>query len=374
MKGESFASTKNRTRYSRAKCLFFKFFTPFDTILAEVGQLESLRGLLILFVLTGHAIVGVYRDLTFLVPLLRFVSPSVFVFVYLFGYSQGRVKKNPLKILQKASSFFHFYLFWASLSFLAYVLLDGEYTNVWVTKRVFSVDDSILKKYLITIFSFTGSWQYYFVLVVMILLLISIFIKDPRKILPFSFAGAVVNSSFVSFWFLTKNRLLPPIEGALITYLNPVHWLFPFLMGYKDAVERKKREPRKLSLFLYVFLFAIGSLEYWNAYGKFHTLLGVDQFSLTGVLLGIYSIEVFTWLAEKVNLPFLKRMGRYSFLLFMIHMPFQWMFYVFLDSFVDLPEWCWVIIMVMFSLIFMEILLKLSRILPKPVRKIVIGA
>ncbi|KHC91518.1 hypothetical protein Mc24_05640 [Thermotoga sp. Mc24] len=336
--------------------------------------MESLRGLLILFVLTGHAIVGVYRDLTFLVPLLRFVSPSVFVFVYLFGYSQGRVKKNPLRIIRKASTFFHFYLFWASLSFLVYMLLNGKYTNVWVTKRVFSVDDSILKKYLITIFSFTGSWQYYFVLVVMILLLISIFIKDPRKILPVSFAGVVVNSSFVSFWFLTKDRLLPPIEGALITYLNPVHWLFPFLIGYKDAAERKKRKPRKLFLFLYVFFFVIGSLEYWNAYGKFHTLLGIDQFSLTGVFLGIYSIEVLTWLAEKVNLPFLKRMGRYSFLLFMIHMPFQWMFYVFLDSFVDLPKWCWVTIMVMFSLMFMEILLKLARILPKPVRKIVIGA
>nr|WP_241241243.1 acyltransferase family protein [Thermotoga sp. 38H-to] len=339
-----------------------------------MGQLESLRGLLILFVLTGHAIVGVYRDLTFLIPLLRFVSPSVFVFVYLFGYLQGRVKKNPLKVLRKTFSFFYFYLFWASVSFLTYVLLDEKCSTVWVTKRVFSVDDSILKKYLITIFSFTGSWQYYFVLVVMILLLISIFIKDPRKILPFSFAGAVANSSFVSFWFLTKDRLLPPIEGALITYLNPVHWLFPFLMGYKDAFEKKKREPRRFSLFLYTIFLVIGSLEYWKAYEKFHTLLGIDQFSLTGVLLGIYSIEVFTWLAEKANLSLLKRMGRYSFLLFMIHMPFQWMFYVFFDSFVDLPEWCWVIIMVMFSLMIMEILLKLARILPKPVRKVIIGA
>ena len=83
---------------------------------------------------------------------------------------------------------------------------------------------------------------------------------------------------------------------------------------------------------------------------------------------------MFGWLAEKLNLSSLKRMGRYSFLLFMIHMPFQWMFYVFLDTFVDLPEWCWVIIMVVFSLMIMEILLKLARILPKPVRKIVIGA
>lgn len=70
--------------------------------------MEATRGLLILFVLVGHAIVSVYRDLTFFIPFLRFVSPSVFVFVYLFGYSQGRVRKRPLKVVQKALSFFLF--------------------------------------------------------------------------------------------------------------------------------------------------------------------------------------------------------------------------------------------------------------------------
>ncbi|PLV56216.1 acyltransferase family protein [Thermotoga sp. SG1] len=335
--------------------------------------METTRGLLILFVLVGHAIVSVYRDLTFFIPFLRFVSPSVFVFVYLFGYSQGRMKKRPLKVVQKALSFFLFYLFWASVSFFLYTLLDEKYSLVWITKRIFNVNDSIVKKYLLTVFSFSGSWQYYFVFVVIFLLFVSIFLKNPGKILPFSFAGAAVNSSIVSLWFLTKNELLPPVEGALITYMNPIHWLFPFVLGYKDAYEGKQRTLKKTSLIVYLLFFLIGSLEYWNSYRRFHTFVGVDQFSLPGVVLGIYSIGVLSWMAEKMNLRILKRMGRYSFLLFMIHMPFQWMFYVFLDTFIDLPEWCWVLIMVGFSVFLMEMLLRLSRLLPKTLRKLIVG-
>jgi len=334
---------------------------------------EATKGLLILLVLVGHAVVSAYGDLTFFIPFLRFVSPSVFVFVYLFGHSQGRVKKRPLRVVRKSLSFFLFYLFWASVSFFLYTLLDEKYSLVWITKKVFSVDDSMIKKYLLTVFSFSGSWQYYFVFVVIILLFVSIFIRNPRKILPFSFAGAVINSSIVSLWFLTKNELLPPIEGALITYLNPIHWLFPFVLGYKDACEGKQRTLKKASLIIYLFLFLIGSLEYWNSYRRFHTLVGVDQFSLPGVVLGIYSIGVFSWMAEKMNSRILRRMGRYSFLLFMIHMPFQWMFYVFLDTFIDLPGWCWILIMVGFSVALMEILLRLSRLLPRVLRKVIAG-
>ncbi|AJG41460.1 hypothetical protein TRQ7_08395 [Thermotoga sp. RQ7] len=335
--------------------------------------MEATRGLLILFVLVGHAIVSVYRDLTFFIPFLRFVSPSVFVFVYLFGYSQGRVRKRPLKVVQKALSFFLFYLFWGSVAFFLYLILDGRYSEVWVTRQIFNVENcSLFSKYLLTVFSFSGSWQYYFVFVVIILLFVSIFIRNPGRILPFSFAGAVVNSSIVSLWFLTKNELLPPIEGALITYLNPIHWLFPFILGYKDTHEGKKRTLNKTSLIFYIVFLTIGLLEYWNSHRKFNGFVA-DQFSLPGVVLGIYSIGVFSWMAEKMNSRILRRMGRYSFLLFMIHMPFQWMFYVFLDTFIDLPGWCWVLVMVGFSVAFMEILLRLSRLLPRALRKVVAG-
>ena len=335
--------------------------------------MEAMKGLLILFVLISHAVVSVYRDLTFLLPVLRFVSPCVFVFVYLFGYSQGRMRKSPLKIIRKSFFFFLFYLFWSSVSFFLYSLLDGRYSKVWVTKQVFSVDGTLLSKYLITIFSFTGSWQYYFVFVFIMLMVISVFIKDPRKIFPFSLVGAILSSSFVSVWFLTKDELLPPVEGAFITYFNPVHWLFPFLLGHKDVLERRERSLKKHSLAVYLALFGLGSLEYWNAYRKFRSLIGIDQFSLPGVLLGVYSVEVFSSVSKKLSFPLLKRMGRYSFLLFMIHMPFQWMFYVFLDTLIDLPEWCWVLIMIAFSIAFMECLLRFAKHLPKPLRKVVIG-
>ncbi|PLV59906.1 acyltransferase family protein [Thermotoga sp. KOL6] len=335
--------------------------------------MESLKGLLILFVVSAHAIMSVYEDLTPFLPVLRFMGPCVFVFVYLFGYSQGKVKKNPLKILKKALMFFLFYSFWASLSFLLYTTLGGRYSEVWTTQRVFNINDSLLKKYLITLFSFTGSWQYYFVFVFLVLVILSILINNPVKIFPLSLIGALLNSAFVSFWFLTKDKLLPPIEGAFITYLSPVHWSFPYLLGYRDAYKGERPSLKKRVLFFYAVFLIVGSLEYWNAYRKFHSLVGIDQFSLLGIALGIYSVGIFYWIAQKMNFRVLRKVGRYSFLLFMIHMPFQWMVYVFLDTFIDLPRFLWVILMVTFSVMMMDILLKISRHLPKAVRKLIVG-
>lgn len=340
----------------------------------ETALMDSLKGLMILFVILGHSMLKIYENPFLLLPFFRFISPCVFVFVYLFGLSQGRTRKRPGKNLSKIASFFLLYLFWSSISFVLYITLDGKFADPWVTRTVFGLSDSNVSNYILTILTFTGSWQYYFVFVIIILLFISIFIRKASSVFNVILLGAVGNGLFISYWAVFQERLLPPVLGAFLTYLNPLHWMFPFILGYKDAQEGKIRDDVNLkTIIVFSILLIAGSFEYWYAYRKFHTLVGTDQFSVFTILLGVYGLPVFIRISRYLNLRIIKKMGRYSFLLFITHMPLQWFVYVFLDGYLNLPKWLWVILMVVSSIIFVDVLTKVARYLPGYLRKTVIG-
>lgn len=338
---------------------------------------ESVRGFLIFLVITSHAILLGLDDLTFWIPFLRLASPSVFLMVYMFGYSQGKKgERKPKIVALKALRFFVFYSFWASVSFVIYCFLGDEYQLPYIGRQVMNLDKmSLPLRYSVTIFTFSGSWQYYFVFVIILLLLFSCLVKRPERWFKITAAVTLAKSSLVSLWFLLSDGFPSPLLGVLMTYFNPAYWMTPFFLGWKHALSGGvRRKPGMKEFLLYFAFFFLGLLEFYNSYAKFGRLSGVDQFSLSSVLLAFSCVRFLPTLERLLNSKFLAKLGRFSFLVFMVHLPFQWMVYVYLRELTGLNRYFGVAVMVAFTLLFVEAVLKVSRFLPRPLRKAILGA
>jgi hypothetical protein len=119
---------------------------------------------------------------------------------------------------------------------------------------------------------------------------------------------------------------------------------------------------------------------------KMNSYMIIDQFSALTMLLAIYSVKVFGFLSmklekflierkRKITLRFLLLYGRFSIIVFLIHLPYQWFFLQGLQIIFNnkISASIGFIIMSFFSLFFCYWIIILVKNLPKKLRKLFLG-
>jgi len=363
--------------------------------------LDILKGILIIFVIVGHSLLStlLFMGLGERIVFSFFgkvLSPCVFIFFYLAGYSQGLRRNRYTKkvTLSRVKTLLVPYVVWASIAWVFYYILGGDYTlphNLWPYLK----DLPFLLNYFISIITFTGSWQYYF----LIILIVSLFIlqlfkkkniqklkywKNTAFLIQFSLMIVI---SFV-FWFWDNEKISSSIFGAF-TYMNLFAWLYPILWGYYIAAAGEKQPWEDITVsdfIIYFILFFFCSLEMVLLGLKMNSYMIIDQFSALTMLLAIYSVKVFGFISIKLELFLKKRkaestlrffllFGRFSIIVFLIHLPYQWFFYIGIQKLINIkiPASIGFFLMSIFSLFFSYCIIILVKNLPKRVRKFFLG-
>lgn len=362
---------------------------------------DILKAILMICVIVGHSLLSSLPSMSLNERIIftffgKVLSPCVFIFFFLAGYSQGLRRNRYTKkvTLSRVKSLLIPYFVWASIAWLFYFFLGGTFTqthNLWDYIK----DLPFYLNYIISIATFTGSWQYYF----LIILIVSLFIlqlfkkKDLLKLKFWKNFAFIVQFSImmvisIVFWFWDNEKISSSIFGA-VTYMNLFAWLYPILWGYYIAASKEKLPWEEVTIsdfIIYFVLFFFCSLEMVLLGLKMNSYMIIDQFSALTMLLAIYSVKVFGFLSmklekflierkRKITLRFLLLYGRFSIIVFLIHLPYQWFFLQGLQIIFNnkISASIGFIIMSFFSLFFCYWIIILVKNLPKKLRKLFLG-
>lgn len=318
---------------------------------------DVMKGFLISSVIIGHSFIIVAGYMTsieeklFFCFLSKFLSPCVFSFFYFFAYGQGlkRRRNNSKKLMKRVGSIFVSYCIWATVAWFSFLLLGAEYNIVNNTKGVF-LEAPFTLRYLSVLFSFSGSWQYYFIFIFICSMLLLYFFKNVSvKVLKVFFVvfSALQISFFIYIslylWFAQGNPENLKKLGLFI-YANPIVWSIPLFWGYYRGAAKKQAVAKVQSKWFY---FLLGSVyiasvieiyflgEKWNGYYL------LDQFTFFTLVNSILMIHLYDVMMRafidkfRRNSPFIiftGSMGRYSIIPFFVHLPYQWFLFVLLKQ------------------------------------------
>ncbi|HPN29122.1 MAG TPA: hypothetical protein PLU68_09305, partial [Thermotogota bacterium] len=136
--------------------------------------LEIAKGISIFSVIAGHSLAAVINDMPVLEQLLfsylgKSMVPAVFCLIYLFGYGQGLKRKRVTTRmnLERIVDMVKPYLFWATLSLLIYTVSDSRVTYPYTGREIFGYEITPLS-FVLSILTFSGSWQYYFLFILIL--------------------------------------------------------------------------------------------------------------------------------------------------------------------------------------------------------------
>ncbi|HNW47105.1 MAG TPA: acyltransferase family protein [Thermotogota bacterium] len=376
--------------------------------------LEIAKGISIFSVIAGHSLAAVINDMPVLEQLLfsylgKSMVPAVFCLIYLFGYGQGLKRKRVTTRmnLERIVDMVKPYLFWATLSLLIYTVSDSRVTYPYTGREIFGYEITPLS-FVLSILTFSGSWQYYFLF---ILILFQYFTGILRNVHPelypkllrraFIFQTTVLAILSVSLWVIPQEKIPLLSLGALL-YPNPLLWFFPFFWGYLRSASRKPVFPSfgKRGVYGYLILLALTGTEAFLFVRRWQTYFVIDQFSVFTFFLSIFALSCIgsvshrlekRWhslrarketlprpLREKLGVGVLSifiRFGRFSFVLFLTHQPFMWFFLVWFEEAIGyrFSRSVEFLLMIFFGILFCWGIIKLSDFLPKSIRRFVIG-
>lgn len=332
--------------------------TPSQALSA--GTQTILRGIAIMMVVIAHAIglchEAILPSERLLIAIMaKFTAPCVFIFIFLMGYGQGLKKRRLsfLSALRRVPSILVPFLFWATVSFVCYQILQGPYLIPY-TGRLFLGDYSILSQYFLSLSTFTGSWQYYYAGLFIFFLLYSSWMRTHKystieSATKVFLVGHILFLSILSslLWFVPVGGLPLDIITMLI-YANPLAWIYVFYLGFVHGMKKSpvSANNTRVLVFLFFTSWAFGAFELAYLLLKWETSMVSDQFTLFGFLFSLIALILFVRVAKRWSsklsqgytswwLRWLMRFGKHSLLIFLIHLPFMWFLLVALESMVQ---------------------------------------
>ncbi len=320
------------------------------------GTQTRLRGMCIIMVVLGHSVLQIFQEASFneqivLVTIAKFCAPSLLIFVFLIGYGQGR-KKHRIRRSELSQRFQQLmipYLIWASIAFLFYLLIESPYRYTLVGEAFITQQPYIIR-YLFSISTFTISMQYYFLPVLFFFHWYAYMIRIQSEylmLLIFKYVFIVqwlfLLSVSLFAWFVSPEQMDFGILGGGFLYRNFLVWGTFFYIGYvMGACKRASFPDLKHKGILFLFLWAISATEMIYVINRSADTFVTDMFTLFGVLFAMISLLVWLSVAEKTEegrsasiFPWAGKVfmlfGKYSFVVFLLHLPFQWYILVLLE-------------------------------------------
>ncbi len=372
----------------------------FNSNTLSVQTQSVLRGWAILWVVFGHSLALLFPDLS--VPeqifagfLARFTTPSVFFFVFLIGYSQS-LKRKRLSVSSLRGRTFRLlipYGFWASVVFLLITVLPEPY---WFSFQAYYLfwDHPLLPRVVLSLFTFTLCWQYYFLVLFIFFQWYTYWIRKSsvptiRRSLKVIFIAYIAFLTALSglLWFSSPEEI-PLGWIGIFLYSNPLAWMFSFYLGAYCGITKVLPVfvNKKWNSGLFWLVWIISSLELLWLIRKWGTTTVVDQFSLSGFAFGLVSLGVFIGRAIRreqkpgrrlcvLGTRWLSKLGNHSFLIYLLHLPFQWYWLVLLEQSLNVkfPMIPRLALLMLFGLSFPYAVAVLGKKLPQRLRKTITG-
>ncbi|MFW6262528.1 MAG: acyltransferase family protein [Thermotogota bacterium] len=318
---------------------------------------DVMKGFLISAVIIGHSllIVTPYLSSTgenlFFSFLCKVLSPCVFCFFYFFGYGQGlkRKRNNSKRLMKRVSSIFFTYCIWASFAWVSFQFLGSEFNMINNAKGIL-LGKPFTIQFLSVLFTFTGSWQYYFIFIFIVSMFLLYFFKH-SSLKALKVYLAIFSTLQVSFFLIITVYLYKaPVNQddlrrlGIMVYANPIAWSIPLFWGYYRAAARKQAVGTIRFRWFYfilpiVYLLAVSETyilgRKWNGYYL------LDQFTLLTLLNSVLMLFFYDFIIKKVItklnkdslvIVFASNMGRYSIIPFFVHLPYQWYLFVLLTQ------------------------------------------
>ncbi|HOO32833.1 MAG TPA: hypothetical protein PK466_08055 [Thermotogota bacterium] len=359
------------------------------------------KGLMITFVVVGHAILLVLPEITnstekYVYMLLgKLLIPSVFAFFCFFGYSQGlsRKKMTKDKMKKRVKSTFFSYVIWASIAWIVFSLLGPGYNSVnnsfHYTKGMFFPIN-----YFGSVMSFAVSWQYYFICIFIFGIFFLYFFRNTplEKLKRYLYIFLGIQAAFYTFislflWMASPSERSIRILG-ICTYINPGSWILPLFWGYYRGAEKKDifggLKPVVLIPMAVVFFF-LSSTEMFFLSGKWNAYCVMDHFTLLTLINSIFMMFIYKKFVEwmisiraiwfRNLLDGLSTMGMFSIIPFYVHMPYQWFVFYFIKStfFPQINTLLSFILLSIIGLMISYLSIVGIRLLPKKQKKVLLG-
>lgn len=359
-------------------------------------MLNYLRGFSIVLVIFGHSLAAVIENASFAGRLggsifAKIATPSVFIFIYLLGYGQGLKRKRVTynSVIKRTYVVITPYIFWGTLSLILYSILGEPFNQPYTVRD--AMGSLTPFSYIITMITFTGSWQYYFLLLILAFQAFGYLFRNiPQekleKITRILFFLHIIAMFWLTMvmWFKNPSDFNLTLVGSFI-YPNPIFWFFPFMWGYMNGAGRKKQPWESFSrktILIYLPILVICVVEFMILGKKWGAFFLIDQFTLSSFFLNICALKIMGYLAGRMKdykgkflSSFFSTFGMYSFVAFLIHLPFQWFFLVCIEKAIgmQLPFTVQFLSMAIFGVLFSYLIISISSKLPKLLRKLFIG-
>lgn len=353
-----------------------------------------------MMVVLGHSVALLINHLclqeqVFAVILAKFTGPCVFIFVFLLGYGQGLKRKRLSKpqVIQRVISVGRPYLFWATLSFILYMVLQDPYWYPYTGRGLFG-GLPMIAQYPISLVSFTINWQYYFLFLYMFFLSYAYLTRHhsdqhvwttTKFLLVFHILFTGILTGFL--WFGATEAISLSMVAAFI-YPNPLAWGFVFYLGLHMGSKKLAVLPVKsrLELPLYMVLWAFGAFELFMHLRRWGGAAVSDQFTLSGFAFALVSLVLLTRIATRWTLSmangkscwwkrWIIRFGKQSLMIFLLHLPFQWFALMMIENLLGMQLSSFVRIPILFitGLFFPYMIGTIAKRLPEVSRKIITG-
>ncbi len=326
-----------------------------DSAKNDLLYMNVFKGFLISFVIIGHAILLVVPEVTsgvdrvFFGILSKILGPCVFGFFCFFGYSQGlgRHRANKQKVRYRAKRMFVSYIAWASIAWTSFIILGPGYDAINNT-AIFTGGLFLPVDYVVSVFSFSISWQYYFIAIFLFAMLGLLYFKDvPIERLKGYLIVAVL-LQFLFYYMITDYLWTAEASQealqklGILAYSNPLAWVIPLIWGYYKGAKKKELIEDNhpvLNGILLVLFFSISIAEILMLSEKWDAFFVMDHFTVFSLLNSMMMMFLYSrcvkWLISREKgwfMELMKRfstMGRYSIIPFYIHMPYQWFIFYF---------------------------------------------
>lgn len=347
--------------------------------------------------MVGHSLAAVINNASFTGEMISYaigkvVTPSVFIFIFLFGYGQGikRKRLNRNIVIKRTINIFTPYIFFATVALILYIILGSPYDKMWMLRDTFNGKLNIAS-YFVTLISFTASWQYYFLVLIFAFQAFgNIFRNIPvvtlEKITKIALYLHILEMLLITvfLWLANPMKFNLYIVGGFISP-NPIFWFFPFMWGYTIGSKKGRlpwEEIQKKDYFFGIFFFLISVFEVTFLGNKWNTFYLIDQFTLFSFFLNIYALKFIGRIAGKINLRKHRRIGKffmtfgvYSFIVYMVHMPYEWFLFVGLQNITgfQFPYAIQVLLLIGFGFGFSTLVIAIAKSVPKKIRRLIMG-
>ncbi|MEO9255371.1 MAG: acyltransferase [Tepidiformaceae bacterium] len=284
-----------------------------------IPEFDVMRGAAILFVIYLHSWFGPWQGVPHhellyihLIHIFAHSAVPVFFFISAFLLSRDRSTSFASFFTRKARRIYVPLMFWM-LASLAY--------QVW---QQGSLTVQMLKDFAL----FNISGQFYFVIVLVIFFVAFYFVRhwSTPQLRTLAIAAFMLNLAMVFYY-----RVDPPssVIGAVLSYRNPLMWVFSFAFGFYIGRSQGSLEWTRKLLWPALAGMAVIYASYVIAGEAFDqypaSYFGVSVYLFACLSLIVYPAVLMPILARAPGAaavePF-RRLSRYSFAIYLVHQPF----------------------------------------------------